>query len=177
MDDVLVVVPARGGSKRICNKNIKNIGGWPMISWPLRQLSTLFKSGRVVVSTDSQKIVDLVKKYNLDVPFIRPEELSGDYVGTMPVVSHALSWYERYVQKVKYILIVYPTAVILDYTNILKAYEIITNNSLCGCVFSAAHFAAPIQRAFYEKNGFASMISPEYLSVRSQDLEEFFYLQ
>lgn len=172
----LVIVPARGGSKRIPNKNIKNICGQPMIYWPLRELAKIFSSNQVLVSTDDQHIIQTVNAKGIEVPFIRPEELSGDFTGTMEVASHALDWYENNVAKVEYVLIVYPTAVLLNMNDIKSAYSSLSNDVECDCVNSATTFPFPIQRAFYEDNGgYVSMFQPENYPKRSQDLVEAFH--
>ena len=93
--DTLVVVPARGGSKRIPEKNIKLIFGQPMIFWPLSTLSELFFSENILVSTDSDKIKSIVETKNLKTSYKRPAYLSDDFTGTVDVVTHALKWYEK----------------------------------------------------------------------------------
>ena len=88
-ENTLVVIPARGGSKRIPNKNIKSICGQPMIYWPLMELRKIFKAENVLVSTDSNLIKVTVEQKGLKVPFIRPKSLSDDFTGTVPVANHA----------------------------------------------------------------------------------------
>ena len=167
----LVVVPARGGSKRIPNKNIKEIFGQPMIYWPLSELSKLFTAENLLVSTDSEQIISAVETKGLKVPFKRPKSLSDDHVGTSEVVRHALEWYEKNVRKVNFVMTVYPTAVMLDKTDICAAMELLKKDERCDSVVSAAKFPFPIQRAFFENNnGYAKMFEPKNYSVRSQDL-------
>ena len=175
-DNTLVVVPARGGSKRIPNKNIKMICGQPMIYWPLKELAKSFKSDRVLVSTDDEDIVRTAQAKGLKVPFRRPDELSDDYTGTMDVVAHALNWYEDNVAKVDYVLIVYPTAVLLDVTDIEAAYAKLDADGNCDAVFSATNFPFPIQRAVFEnEDQYAEMFQPQTFATRSQDLTEAFH--
>jgi len=169
----LVVIPARGGSKRIPNKNIKEIFGQPMIFWPLSVLSKLFLPANVVVSTDSDKIKAIVETKGLKVPFIRPEELSDDHTGTTKVVQHALDWYEKNVCKVDFVLTIYPTAVLLTEEDIFTAMESLCNDEECDTIMSATSFPFPIQRALYtNENGYANMFEPINYPVRSQDLIE-----
>lgn len=173
LKSTLVVIPARGGSKRIPNKNIRPILGQPMIYWPLMELSKSIEAKNVLVSTDSEVIKSTVEKKGLKVPFIRPNSLSDDFTGTTPVITHALKWYEQNIRKVDYVLTVYPTAVLLREKDILSAMKLLKDDEECDSVMSAAKFSFPIQRAVYEDAcGYAKMFNPEHYSTRSQDLTE-----
>lgn len=173
IDNTLVVIPARGGSKRIPNKNIKMICGQPMIYWPLKELAKSFRTDRVLVSTDDEDIVRTVQAKGLKVPFRRPAELSDDHTGTMDVVTHALDWYEEHVEPVDYVLIVYPTAVLLDIADIEAAYAKLIADKNCDAVFSATSFPFPIQRAVFEgEDQYVEMFQPQSFATRSQDLTE-----
>ena len=78
----LAVIPARGGSKRIPGKNRKLFAGKPLIAYSIEAALESAEFSKVIVSTDSQEVSDIAISYGADVPFIRPESLSGDYVGT-----------------------------------------------------------------------------------------------
>ena len=170
---ILCVVPARGGSKRIPNKNIKIINGQPMIYWPLMELSKLFSASNVLVSTDSALIKDSVEAKGLTVPFTRPSNLSDDFTGTREVIAHALSWYEDNIRKVDYVLTVYPTAVLLREEDIIAATELLHQDIKTDSVMTVTNFPSPIQRAIFKnEQGFAEMFDPDHLSTRSQDLVE-----
>jgi N-acylneuraminate cytidylyltransferase len=169
----LVVVPARGGSKRIPNKNIKEIFGQPMIYWPLSELSKLFTAENLLVSTDSEDIISAVESKGLKVPFKRPKSLSDEYTGIAEVLRHALEWYEKNVRKVRFVIAVYPTAVMLDKNDIRAAMETLKKDERCDYIMSATNFSFPIQRAVFEnENGYAEMFEPKNYPVRSQDLVE-----
>lgn len=169
--DTLVIIPARGGSKRITNKNIKLICKQPMICWPMMQLREIFYAKDILVSTDDKKIIDVVEKKGLNVPFVRPESLSDDWTGTAEVISHALGWYEKHVKRVEYVVTVYPTAVLLSKEDVVSATNMLKEDYKCDSVMSATSFPFPIQRAVFENsNGYAEMFSPENYSARSQDL-------
>jgi len=173
LKNTLVIIPARGGSKRIVEKNIKIIHGYPMILWPLHTLNNLFNSEKILVSTDSNKIKSVVESKGLKVPFRRPKSLSDDYTEVVEVTRHALKWYEENIAKVKFVLTVYPTAVMLSEIDICKAMEMLEKNKKCDSIMSATNFTFPIQRAVYENNdGFAEMFYPNKYSTRSQDLVE-----
>lgn len=172
-ESTLVIIPARGGSKRIPNKNIKNIFNQPMIYWPLMTLSNLFKSKNILVSTDSDQIISIVEAIGLKVPFKRPANLSDDFTITSKVVSHALKWYETNIEKVEFVLTVYPTAVMLSENDIVDAMKTLIEDPRCDTVMSATKFSFPIQRAIFKNcNGYAEMFEPNNYSTRSQDLVE-----
>ena len=92
---ILVVVPARGGSKGVKLKNIRPINGIPLVALVGHVIKQLSYVDRAVVSTDHLKIAEIAKKSGLDVPFMRPEELSGDIVADGPVLHHALTECEK----------------------------------------------------------------------------------
>lgn len=88
---IIGIIPARGGSKRIPNKNIKMVGGKPLIAWAIES-SLKSNLDRVIVSTDDERIAKVAKKYGAEVPFLRPKELAGDKLGIEPVLRHTLDW-------------------------------------------------------------------------------------
>lgn len=92
---ILVIIPARGGSKRLPGKNIKKIGGKPMIAYAIEAAKKSKYVDRVVVSTDDPAIAKVARKYSAEVPFIRPAELASDTATTLPVLQHAVAYIER----------------------------------------------------------------------------------
>lgn len=173
---LLVVIPARGGSKRIPQKNIKKIGNQPIIAWPLKTLFKIFKKKQIIVSTDNIKIKRICENYGLTIPFLRPKNISGDKTGTMEVVNHALNWFEKNFFPIDYVLIVYPTAIFLKEKDLKLAIKKIEKEKNCSCIFSATSFIHPIQRAFYlnSKNN-VKMFNPKFKNTRSQDVKKSFH--
>jgi N-acylneuraminate cytidylyltransferase len=92
---VLALVPARGGSKSIPRKNLKPLGGHPLIAWSLAAAQAAERVDAVVVSTDDEEIAELARDYGADVPFLRPDDLARDETPDRPVFEHALRWLER----------------------------------------------------------------------------------
>ena len=90
MEDILVVIPARGGSKGLPGKNIKNLCGKPLIAYSIDVARAITIDDNICVSTDDQKIIDVVEKYGLHVPFVRPAELASDTASTNDVLLHAV---------------------------------------------------------------------------------------
>lgn len=89
------VIPARGGSKGLPGKNIADLGGKPLLAWTIEAALGSKRIDRVVLSTDSEEIADVGRKYGAEVPFLRPAELATDTAPTAPVVEHAISFLEK----------------------------------------------------------------------------------
>src|SRR4030042_318389 len=93
---VLAVIPARGGSKGVPRKNIRPVCGKPLIAYTIETaLAARRLFHRIIVSTDDGEIADVARRYGAEVPFMRPAELAADDVPTIPVLQHALSFFER----------------------------------------------------------------------------------
>ena len=171
----LCVIPARGGSKRIQKKNIKNFCGKPIIAWSIQLAIASKHFDKIIVSTDDDKIADLARKYGAEVPFVRPKILSNDYTGTVPVISHAIKWQIKHYQKPTYVCCIYATAPFVKLSDLKYGLKILKNSN-SEYAFSATNFAYPIQRSFrIKKNKKIKMFYPEHYNSRSQDLEEAFH--
>ena len=118
---IIAVIPARSGSKRIKNKNIKKIFGKPIISYPISQALKSKIFDKVIVSTESTKIANISKKYGAEIIFKRPKKLSGDNVLIPPVMEHAVKWVEKNVTKIDYACLIFPTAAMIESKDIVKA--------------------------------------------------------
>jgi pseudaminic acid cytidylyltransferase len=168
----VAVIPARGGSKRIPRKNIREFAGKPMIAYSIECAleSRLFE--RVIVSTDDDQIASVAKRYGAEVPFCRPAEISDDYTGTTVVVSHAISWLESHGQTLSAVCCIYATAPFISKEDVREGLKILEAGAW-QYVFSAASFTYPIFRSF-RSNGAdgLEMFFPERFSARSQDLPE-----
>lgn len=92
---ILVIIPARGGSKGIPHKNIKPLNGKPLIYYTIDCARAICEDEDICVSTDDEEIISVVEKYGLKVPFVRPAELASDTAGTYEVLLHALDYYEH----------------------------------------------------------------------------------
>jgi CMP-N,N'-diacetyllegionaminic acid synthase len=107
---VLVVIPARGGSKRLSHKNIKPLQGRPLISYTIDSTRELFKDHQIIVSTDDEDIVKTVEKTGLKVPFMRPEKLASDKAGPRGVVLHAINFMEKKGYTPEIVVLLQPTS-------------------------------------------------------------------
>jgi pseudaminic acid cytidylyltransferase len=169
----LCVIPARGGSKRIPRKNIRDFCGMPMIAWSIRaaQQATCFE--QILVSTDDPEIADVSRCFGATVPFVRPAELADDFAGTSHVVAHAVRWLLDSGQTLASVCCLYATAPFVQPRDLRKGLDLLHETPGNRFVFSATAFASPIQRALAinQVSGLAQMWQPENFSKRSQDLE------
>jgi len=171
----VAIIPARGGSKRIPRKNIKDFCGQPIIAYSIQaaQKSGLFD--RIIVSTDEGEIAEVSKQYGAEIPFIRPKELADDHTGTNAVVKHALEWFRDQGEPAKYACCIYATAPFLAKGDLQKGFQRVQQGG-CEFAFSVTSFAFPIQRSIrIDESGGVDPIFPESIVNRSQDLEEAYH--
>ena len=171
--NTVCIIPARGGSKRIPRKNIKLFRGKPLLVWSIEKAIKSKCFTDVLVSTDDEEIANLAISSGANVPFLRPKELSDDFVGTLDVVKFSIKNFNK---KIKYVCCLYATAPMVLTNDLVKSYEeikILNDDSL---IFTATNFDYPIQRAFVlNSRNKASMIKKDFLFTRSQDLEKTFH--
>lgn len=110
MNDILVVIPARGGSKGLPGKNIKDLCGKPLIAYSIDVARAITTDENICVSTDDQKIIDTVEQYGLKVPFVRPAEYATDTATTNDVLLHAVDFYEKQGRHFDKLLLLQPTS-------------------------------------------------------------------
>ena len=167
----ICVIPARGGSKRIPRKNIKEFNGKPIIAYSIEAAKASKCFDEIIVSTDDNEIAEIAKKYGAKVPFIRPSKYSDDHIGTLPVVKHAIEFINVN-QSVEFVCCLYATAPFIKPDVIKKAFNQLEVSKASFC-FSVTSFSFPIQRALkITDNKRLCMFNPENLNKRSQDLEE-----
>jgi len=171
----IAIIPARGGSKRIPRKNIKDFHGKPMIAYSIEAALTSGCFDKVIVSTDDAEIAEVARAYGADTPFLRPVNISDDYATTMDVMEHAIQWCLKEGWELEVVCCLYATAPFVRASDLQKGHDLL-NNSDAEYVFSATSFPFPIQRAIkLDSSGSVSMFSPENELVRSQDLEEAYH--
>ena len=171
----LCIIPARGGSKRIPRKNIKEFCGKPMIAYSIEAAKASGLFDKIIVSTDDKEIAEIAKSYGAEVPFIRPRELSDDHTATIPVIAHAIKASVDDINDVEAVCCIYATAPFVQAMYIKEAYEKLRLTK-ASYAFSATSFPFPIQRAIrLTKEDRVEMFSPENFAVRSQDLEEAYH--
>ncbi|MGY5617790.1 pseudaminic acid cytidylyltransferase [Vibrio cincinnatiensis] len=171
----IVIIPARGGSKRIPRKNIKLFHGKPMIAYSIEAAIASGCFDKVIVSTDDQEIADVAKQYGAEVPFLRPAEIADDYATTMDVMAHAIQWCQHQGWELEAVCCLYATAPFILVEDLQQGYQLLQKDDV-QFAFSATSFPFPIQRALkLGKHGSVAMFAPENELVRSQDLEEAYH--
>jgi N-acylneuraminate cytidylyltransferase len=166
----IAIIPARGGSKRIPRKNIKNFLGKPVIAYSIEAAKKAGCFERIIVSTDDREIARIARQYGAEVPFTRPNDISDDYSSTLEVITHAIT--ELNLPVNAKICCIYATAPLISSKKLLEGLTIF-NTSKLDYVFSATEFLFPIQRAFkLSISGHVEMFQPEHFNTRSQDLEK-----
>ncbi|ACU06132.1 pseudaminic acid cytidylyltransferase [Pedobacter heparinus] len=169
MKKCLAIITARGGSKRIPRKNIKNFLGSPIIKYSIDAALQAGCFDEVMVSTDDDEIAALALALGAKVPFTRSKENSNDYATTANVISEVLSNYKRDGESFEYACCIYPTAPFVTAEKLKIAYQKLKDSSAKTLV-PVVSFGFPILRSFNIENGLVKMNWPEYMQSRSQDL-------
>ena len=166
----LAVIPARGGSKRIPRKNIRQFHGKPMLAWSIDVAMASGLFDQIVVSTDDAEIADVALEWGASVPFTRPAHLSHDHAGTTEVVAHATRWALDQGWQPGAVCCIYATAPFVRAADLARGLKALESENWA-YAFAATDFAAPIFRAFKPlANGGLEMFYPELFATRSQDL-------
>ncbi len=169
----VAIIPARGGSKRVPRKNIKNFHGKPIIAYSIEAALKSQCFERIIVSTDDQEIADIAKEYGAEVPFKRPSNVSDDYATTIDVVINAIN--ELHLVDTDIICCLYATAPFVKSSNIVKGLNLLKEDRL-DYVISVTEYSFPIQRALkLDPGGIVKMFQQEYFNTRSQDLEKSYH--
>ena len=143
-----------------------------MIAWSIEAAQQSGVFDRIIVSTDDEEIAAVARQNGADVPFMRPEELSNDYAGTIPVIRHATEWLIDNGVPAENVCCIYATAPFIRSEDIVRGLETLRERK-GDYAFSVTRFPYPIQRALkvsHEQH--ISMFYPDMFHVRSQDLEE-----
>lgn len=170
----ICIIPARGGSKRIPRKNIKEFQGKPIIAYSIKAAldSGLFEE--VMVSTDDQNIADIAIEYGAKVPFLRSKKNSDDFATTFDVIKEVTEVYKSQGKRFENICCIYSCAPFVTSKILLKAYNQLIEKKW-DTVFPIIAYSFPIQRALRVNQGKVSMILKDNLNIRSQDLEKSFH--
>lgn len=166
----LAIITARGGSKRIPRKNIRDFCGKPIIAY---SIEVALKSGcfdEVMVSTDDKEIAQIALKYGASVPFMRSAKTSDDFATTANVIYEVLNQYQQGGKYFEYVCCIYPTAPLITSENLQSAFNQMAHHQV-DTVFPIVRFPFSIQRALRFGNEKVEFVQPEHALTRSQDLE------
>jgi len=169
----ICTICARGGSKGVINKNIKELAGKPLIAWTIEQALKWGKADRVIVSTDSEEISKIAIAYGAEVPFIRPEHLAIDTAAKLPVIQHAVNYIEQESgTKYDYVVDLDPTSPLRNIEDIDDAYEALLENPEAENIYSVCRASKSPYFNMVEVNdhGYVSLSKElEQSIVRRQD--------
>lgn len=170
----LAVITARGGSKRIPRKNIRDFCGKPIITYSIEAALKSEIFDEIMVSTDDEKIKDIAVEYGAKVPFMRSEKTSNDYAATHEVLLEVLDEYKKRDIYFENICCIYPTAPFVTQYRLKEAYVLLEKQN-ADSVVTVTAFSFPPQRALLYKDSFLKYQYPENQLVRSQDLEKIYH--
>ncbi len=174
MDKVIAIITARGGSKRIPRKNIREFCGKPIIAYSIEAALAANVFDEIMVSTDDEEIKKIALQYGANVPFMRSEATSGDNAMTYEVLLEVLGEYKKRNMEFEYMCCIYPTAPFITADNLKKAVDMLECENL-DSVFPIVQFSFPPQRGFIMQNGKVAFKWPENELMRSQDLEPMYH--
>ncbi len=166
----LCIIPARGGSKRIPRKNIRDFLGKPIIACSIEVALKSELFDEVMVSTDDKEIAEISKMFEAKVPFMRSKKTSTDFATTIDVIKEVIASYYKRGMEYDYACCIYPTAPLIKIEHLNDGFKRLTEENR-DCVFPVVPFSYPIWRGLRIKNNLTEMIWKEQEKSRSQDLE------
>lgn len=174
---VLALIPARSGSKRLPDKNILNLNGEPLIAWSIKAGLDSHYIDRVIVSTDSDVIADIARKFGADVPFMRPTELASDKATTTEVIKYNIEKLSDDNMKYDYVVLLQPTSPLRTTKHIDEALETMWTHNADG-VLSVCAVEHPIEwtNTLPSNKSMDGFIKKENVNKRSQDFQKRFRL-
>lgn len=169
----LAIITARGGSKRIPRKNIKEFCGKPILCYSIEAAKKANVFDEIMVSTEDAEIAQVAKKAGASVPFFRSADTSGDYASTDDVIMEVLKSYQKINQEFDAFCCIYPTAPFLSGERLRSAMELLAE---ADSIMPVVPFSYPPQRGLViNQKGFVERQFPEYATVRSQDLLKIYH--
>lgn len=167
----IAIITARGGSKRIPGKNIRDFCGKPIMAYSIEAALQSGIFDEVMVSTDSEEIAEVAKKYGAKVPFMRSEKTAGDFAGTNDVLLEVLDAYEQLGEHFEIGCCIYPTAPFITDKKLKEAMEKLTAED-ADTLIPVVEFSYPPKRALLIRDGLLQFGDIRYIDSRSQDLEK-----
>ena len=169
--DMYCIIPARAGSKRIKNKNLYNLNGKPLIAYSIKTAldSGVFSS--VIVSTDSEEIAQVARKYGAKVPRLRGPELSNDYIGIHPVIQDSIKMLGTKNLEQTIIMSLSATAVLINSSYIKRGVKEFLSESANYPLLTLSRFTHPIERAYCATGRYYSPLMQNNMKKRTQDFE------
>ncbi len=170
----IAIITARGGSKRIPGKNIKEFCGKPILAYSIEAALASGIFDTIMVSTDDEKIARIAKEYGAEVPFYRSRQTANDFASTSDVILEVMEEYAKRGEQFDTICCIYPTAPFVTGERLLQAADLLEENGADGVV-PVVRFGFPPQRSVIVEEGFLKFQWPENRLKRSQDLIPFYH--
>lgn len=176
---ILTIIPARGGSKGIKNKNLINLNGKPLILWTIETAKKINHLDKIIVSTDSRKITELAEEHGINVPFRRPKYLATDKSSSVDVILHALEWHEKKGFYFDIVLLLEPTSPLRESKDIINAINLMISKDAKSVVgISEVKSNHPDFTYSKNKNNFIKPFFTKKPSLsRRQDTKTLFFLE
>lgn len=166
----VAIITARGGSKRIPKKNIKQFCGKPIIAYSIEAAVKSQMFDEIMVSTESDEIADIARQYGASVPFMRSAENADDFADTTDVLLEVLECYRKTGREFDEFCCIYPTAPFVTAEKLIQSHKLLENEEVYNVV-PMVPFSFPPQRGMVVKEGKLQPVNPEAMDMRSQDLE------
>lgn len=173
---ILSIIPARGGSKTIPGKNIKNIQGKPLIAWTIQQALNCNYLDKTVVSTDDHQIAEISTKYGAEVPFLRPKHMAKDDSPTIDAVIHVLDLLKKQNYNPDIVVLLQPTSPLRTVQDIETALKLfLKHEGNCTSVVSVSEYDhSPYWSLKIEKGYLKPNFGEKYFKMRRQDLPQLY---
>ena len=171
----LAIIPARGGSKRIKNKNLVNFNGKPIIKYTIDNAIKSKLFDKIHVSTDSNKIINFLKKYKIKPEFKRLKKYSGDNIGLIETIKSVVNQYKKINFSFKEIWLLYACSPLINHKDLMIASNAFNKTKKKYPMVSFTEFDNPIEWAFKKKQNIFVPISKKFLNTRSQDIKKSYH--
>ncbi len=172
--NALAIIPARAGSKRILNKNIRPFFNKPIIAYSIETAIKAKCFDEIMVSTESKEIANISLKYGADIPFYRSIQTADAFTPLSNVIMEVLRKYAEQGKNFRFVCCILPTSVFASNTIIRKSFTKLKQKNI-DAVISVVKYNHPIQRALTIRNGKLEMILPKHATYRTQDLSASYY--
>lgn len=174
MKTAIAIITARGGSKRIPRKNVKEFCGKPILKYSIEAALSSGIFDEVMVSTDDEEIAQIARTAGASIPFMRSEKTSNDYATTAEVLMEVLGRYKELGKEFTYTCCIYPTAPFVTAEKLQKAFAVMKEGHAAQLKPVVA-YSFPPQRCEVVRDGKLEMLHPEHRNSRSQDLEAYYH--
>jgi CMP-N,N'-diacetyllegionaminic acid synthase len=173
---VLAIIPARKGSKRLPNKNKLDLNGKPLISWTIESAMKSIYIDDIAISTDDEDIVEIAKLYDIDVPFLRPVELSSDKASTMDVIFHTINFYKSIGRYYDIIILLQPTSPLRTSVDIDNSFKLLSKDVKAIVSVCELDHSPLWSNVLPTNNSLEFFLKEDVQGLRSQDLPQYYRL-